>query len=124
MAGLVIDSTGNTLTYQVIGCAMEVHNRIGPGYREEIYGKALFNECERQGHPVQRQVPVEVSDLEEQVGLFYLDLLIADELVVEVKAFAHELTKDELAQVLNYLKATGKRVGLLFNFGRRKLEYK
>lgn len=122
--GLVIDATGNTLTYQVIGCAMAVHNRVGPGYKEEIYEKALFNECERQGLPVQRQVPVEVVDLEQQVGMFYLDLLISDQVVVEVKAFSHQLTNDELAQVLNYLKASGHAVGLLFNFGRRKLEYR
>jgi GxxExxY protein len=49
---------------------------------------------------------------------------VEDRLVVEVKAFSHQLTNDEIAQVLNYLKATGAQVGLLFNFGRRKLEYK
>ncbi len=55
---------------------------------------------------------------------FHLDLLVSEQVVVEVKAFSHQLTNDELAQVLNYLKATGHGVGLLFNFGRRKLEYR
>jgi GxxExxY protein len=59
-----------------------------------------------------------------QVALFYLDLYIEDQVVVEVKALSHQLTNDELAQVINYLKATRAPVGLLFNFGRRKLEYK
>jgi GxxExxY protein len=122
--GLVVDPTGNTLTYQIIGCAMDVHNRIGAGFKEEIYEKALFNECERRGLPVQRQIPVEVVDLDESVGIFYLDMLVSEQVVVEVKAFSHQLTNDELAQVLNYLKATGHGVGLLFNFGRRKLEYR
>jgi GxxExxY protein len=122
--GLVIDPTGNTLTYQIIGCAMDVHNRIGAGYKEEIYEKALANECERKGLQVQRQFPVEVTDLNEQVGMFYLDMLVSDQVIVEVKAFSHQLTGDELAQVLNYLKATRLEVGLLFNFGRRRLEYR
>jgi len=124
MTGLVVDSTGNTLTYQIIGCAMDVHNRLGPGYKEEIYENALYAGCERAGLPIQRQVPVEVFDLGETVGLFYLDLFVSEQVIVEVKAFSHQLTNDELAQVLNYLKATGASVGLLFNFGRRKLEYR
>jgi GxxExxY protein len=122
--GLVIDPTGNTLTYQIIGCAMEVHNRLGPGYKEEVYEKALHQECERKGIPGQRQVPVEVIDLDESVGMFYLDSVFSDQVLVEVKAFSHQLTNDELAQVLNYLKASGYGVALLFNFGRRKLEYR
>ena len=122
--GLVVDPTGNSLTYQIIGCAMDVHNRMGLGYKEEIYEKALANACERKGLQVQRQVPVEVTDLDQQVGMFYLDLLVSEQVVVEVKALSHQLTGDELAQVLNYLKATGYGVGLLFNFGRRRLEYR
>jgi GxxExxY protein len=58
------------------------------------------------------------------VGIFYLDLWIGDQVVVEIKAISHQLTNDEVAQVLNYLKATNATVGLLFNFGRRRLEYK
>ena len=57
------------------------------------------------------------------MALFYLDLWVNDQVVVEIKAFSHTLTNDERAQVINYLKATKAPVGLLFNFGRRKLEY-
>ena len=56
--------------------------------------------------------------------MYYLDLYVANQIVVEVKALSHLLTNDERAQVINYLKPTGAPVGLLFNFGRRKLEYK
>ncbi len=121
---LVEDTTGNTLTYLIIGAAMEVHNTIGPGYKEEVYEKALAVELSRQAMIVTRQHPVSVEYGGEQVALFYLDLFVEEQVVVEVKAFSHQLTNDERAQVINYLKATGAPVGLLFNFGRRALEYK
>lgn len=124
MSPLVEDVTGNDLTYRVIGAAMAVHNTLGPGLKEEVYEKALGVELSQQEIPAIRQHPVSVTYGSEQVGIFYLDLWVEDRLVVEVKAFSHQLTNDEIAQVLNYLKATGAQVGLLFNFGRRKLEYK
>jgi GxxExxY protein len=61
---------------------------------------------------------------QQQVALFYLDLFVEGQVIVEVKAFSHQLTNDERAQVINYLKATSSSIGLLFNFGRLKLEYK
>jgi len=124
MSKLVVDATGNDLTYRINGAAMAVHNKIGPGFKEEIYERALKNELINLGIAVEDQyaVPVEVDG--EQVGIFYLDLLVEGQVVVEIKAFAHLLTNDEIAQVLNYLKATGLLVGLLFNFGRRKLEHR
>jgi len=124
MSPLVLDATGNDLTYRIIGAAMAVHNQVGPGFKEEVYEKALEVELNRLNVAVQRQVPVPVEYQGEQVALFYLDLYIDDQVVVEVKALSHPLTNDELAQVINYLKATRAPVGLLFNFGRRKLEYK
>lgn len=124
MTTLVEDATGNDLTYRIIGAAMAVHNQIGPGYKEEVYEKALEVEVSHQRIAVVRQHPVTVEYGSEQVALFYLDLFVEGQVVVEVKAFSHQLTNDEHAQVINYLKATGAPVGLLFNFGRRALEYK
>jgi GxxExxY protein len=115
---------GERLTYRVIGSAMAVHNRIGPGYKEEIYEKALFNELQEMRIPVELQYPVDVEDVETHISRFYLDLYIIDKVVIEIKASSHQLTNDELAQVINYLKATQAPVGLLLNFGRRRLEYK
>jgi len=123
MPGLVVDATGNDLTYRIIGAAMQVHNRLGPGYKEEVYERALAAELEAEGVSVETQYRVEVYDQGNLVALFFLDLFVARTVVVEVKAFAHQLTNDERAQVINYLKATGAAVGLLFNFGRRRLEY-
>jgi GxxExxY protein len=124
MKGLVQDATGNDLTYRIIGAAMTVHNRVGVGYKEEVYEKALAAELTQRDIYVQRQFPVEVHYAETQVAVFYLDLWIEEQVVVEVKAFSHQLTNDERAQLINYLKATGAPVGLLINFGRRKLEFK
>lgn len=121
---LVEDSTGNKLTYLIIGAATEVHNSLGSGFIEEVYEKALFAEFIKRGIEVQAQFPVEIYHAELQVGLFYLDLLVENQVVVEVKALSHQLTNDEIAQVLNYLKAAQKSVGLLINFGRRRLDYR
>lgn len=103
---------------------MAVHNKVGPGFKEEVYEKALAVELVQRGMTVIRQYPVQVEYSGEVVALFYLDLFIDEKVVVEVKALGHQLTNDERAQVINYLKATGAPVGLLFNFGRRTLEYK
>jgi GxxExxY protein len=124
MAKLVIDETGNDLTFRIIGAAMAVHNRFGSGYKEEVYEKALEVELNHSGVPVVSEFPVPVEYEGEQVAVFYLDLLVDDRVVVEVKALSHQLTDDELAQVINYLKASQTPVGLLFNFGRRRLEYR
>ncbi len=124
MSKLVVDQTGNLLTYQIIGAAMAVHNQLGPGYKEEVYEKALWVELNQCGIATERQYPVSVEHGGEVVGIFYLDMLADDQIVIEVKALSHQLTNDELAQVINYLKASQKLVGLLFNFGRRKLEYR
>ena len=124
MSQLVIDPTGNELTYQIIGAAMAVHNQLGPGFREEVYEKALGVELNQRGISAQTQFPITVEHEGEVVGLFYLDLLVEERVIVEVKALSHQMTGDEVAQVINYLKAAEIPVGLLFNFGRRRLEYK
>ncbi|MCX7689383.1 GxxExxY protein [Thermoflexus sp.] len=123
MSKLILDATGNRLTYEIIGAAMSVHNALGSGYKEKVYERALAMELQRRGIGVERQFPVEVFHGDAPVALFYLDLFVERTVVVEVKAFGHQLTPDELAQVINYLKATGAPVGLLFNFGRRRLEW-
>ena len=124
MSQLVEDSTGNRLTYRIIGAAMDVHNQLGPGFKEEVYENALWVELNQRGISTERQYSVNVEHGGEVVGVFYLDLLADDQVVIEVKALSHQLTNDEVAQVINYLKAADKPVGLLFNFGRRRLEYK
>jgi GxxExxY protein len=64
LSKLVVDSTGNTLTYQIIGAAMAVHNQLGPGFKEEVYEKAMEVELNQRGISVKRQYPVTVEHLE------------------------------------------------------------
>ena len=112
------------LTYRVIGAAMKVHNALGPGLKEAAYQKALSLEMEAAGLSFDPERPVEIFLEGTSIGLLYLDHLVEGALIVEEKAFSHLLTNEEMAQVIAYLCATGLEVGLLLNFGRRRLEYK
>jgi GxxExxY protein len=105
----------NGLTHAVIGAAIEVHRHMGPGFRESIYEEAMCVELGLRGLAYQRQVPVAVHYKGREVGHGQLDLLVADTIVVELKA-VDELVAIHGAQLLSYLKATGCRLGLLINF--------
>lgn len=112
------------VTYDIIGAAMRVHSRIGPGLRERHYQRDLITEVKKAGRTVEEEYFVELWDGEGWLGRLYLDLLVDDVVVVECKAFSHLLTDEEIAQVICYLAATGLKVGLLLNFGRKRLQYK
>ena len=112
------------MTYKVIGAAMSVHNALGPGLKEAAYHRALSLEMERAGLSFETEKAVAISIDGSQVGRLYLDHLVEGQLVVEEKALSHLLTQEEIAQVITYLCATGTQVGLLLNFGRKRLEYK
>jgi GxxExxY protein len=112
------------LTYRIIGAAMKVHNELGPGLKEAIYQHALSLAMQEAGLSFEEEKHVQVAINETQVGLLYLDHFVEDTIVVEEKAFSHLLTDEEVAQVITYLAVMEAKVGLLLNFGRRKLEYK
>jgi GxxExxY protein len=112
------------LTYRIIGCAMRVHTRIGPGLKEHHYQRALSEEMLADGLVVSEEHHVEVYDGEVWIGRLYYDHMVNDCVIVEVEAFAHMLTDEHVAQVITYLAASGLQVGLLFNFGRKRLEFK
>jgi GxxExxY protein len=112
------------LTFKVIGAAMRVNNVLGPGLKESAYQKALSLELEKAGLSFEAERPVPISIDGAEIGLLYLDHLVEGELIVEEKAFSHLLTQEEVAQVITYLCATELNVGPLFNFGRRRLQYK
>jgi GxxExxY protein len=118
------DKPHSETTYRVIGAAMNVHNALGPGLKEAAYQHALSLEFEKAGLGFQAECAVEIYLDQVTVGLLYLDHLVEAEVVVEEKALSHLLTNEETAQVITYLCATGKKVGLLLNFGRERLEYK
>jgi GxxExxY protein len=122
--GLVTDAPYHKLCYDIIGAAMFVHNKQGPGHREKLYQRSLTARLRDIGLKVAEEVRVEIDFEGRPVGLLYLDHLVEDAVIVEDKAFSHMLTNEDIAQVITYLAATGLPVGLLFNFGRRRLEYK
>ena len=111
------------LTYAIIGAAIEVHRILGPGFLESVYEEALAHEFELRGIPYERQAKLAVRYKEIIAGEFRADFLVDGKVVVELKAIK-ALTEGDEAQLLNYLKGTGYRVGLLLNFGAPSLEHK
>ncbi|MEK6716704.1 MAG: GxxExxY protein [candidate division NC10 bacterium] len=103
------------LAREVIGAAIEVHRHLGPGFLESVYEEALVIELTLRGIPFERQRPVPVSYKERNVGEGRVDLLVAQELLVELKA-VESLAPIHKAQVISYLKAMGIHLGLLINF--------
>ena len=111
-------------TYKIIGAAMAVHKELGCGFLEAVYQEALGREFSIQGISSKAQPIIEI--LYKGVLLekkYQPDFVCYNEVIVEIKALA-ELTGTEEAQLINYLKASGLKVGLLLNFGARSLEYK
>jgi GxxExxY protein len=103
------------LAHDVIGAAIEVHRILGPGFLESVYEEALCVELGLRGIQFVRQYQSSVDYKGHAVGEHRLDLLVGDVLVVELKA-ADSLAPVHAAQVLSYLKTTGKQLGLLINF--------
>ena len=109
--------------YKIVGACMAVHRELGHGFLESVYQEALAIEFQRQGIPFQK---------EKEFGIIYkgitlhktykADFICYGQIIIELKALSG-LTNDHVAQLLNYLKATSLRVGLLVNFGTQSLEH-
>jgi GxxExxY protein len=108
------------LTEKIIGAAIEVHRLLGPGLLESIYEEALCVELRLRGISFQRQVEVDVDYKGHIIKGQRIDLLVAGEVIIELKSVAH-LPEVAVSQTLSYLKATGSKRALLINFGERKL---
>jgi GxxExxY protein len=111
-----IDPKLNEITSEIIGAAMAVHSALGPGLLESAYEACLLYELHKRGLKVAIQValPVIYDGVKLDCG-YRIDLLVADAVVVEVKA-VEALTAVHEAQLISYIKLSGKRVGLLINF--------
>ena len=111
-------------TYKIIGAAMEVHRELSCGFLEPVYQEALDTEFKNQEIPYKAQPVVGISYKESILEKKYQpDFVCFNEVIVEIKALS-KLTGTEESQIINYLKATGLKVGLLINFGSKSLEYK
>ena len=110
-------------TRQIIGGAMEVLNGLGHGLLEKPYENALVVEFGLRGIPFKQQPRYDVVYKNVRVGEYIPDLIAFDKIVVDTKVI-EKITDLEIGQILNYLKITGFRVGLILNFKRPKLEWK
>jgi len=110
--------------YKIIGCCMEVHNELGCGFLEPVYQEALSVVLLENKIPFVKEKVLDIEFRGRILNKKYIaDFICFDEVIVELKA-VEGLLPEHTAQVLNYLKATGKKLGLLINFGSPKLQYK
>ena len=121
MAELILEGA----SYAVIGAAIEVHRTLGPGFLEKVYQEAMQIELSAREIPFEAEKPIEIRYRGQCLTQkYFADLVCFEEILVEMKALK-QLSKQEEAQILNHLKATGAKVGLLINFGSHgKLEYR
>lgn len=112
-----------SLSFAIIGAAMEVHNILGPGFLEAVYQTALEKELTLRGILYQHQVELPVRYKGDVVGVYKADLVVDEKVIVEVKGIS-KLNASHNAQALHYLAATGLELAILINFGMSSLEYR
>ena len=113
----------NEITYQINGVVFEVNRVLGAGFLEKVYENALIIELHERGLKADSQVPLKVHYKGKVVGEYVVDIMVEDQVILELKS-VDKLQKIHEAQLLNYLKATGMKVGLLINFKYPKADIK
>jgi GxxExxY protein len=111
------------LTEKIIGCTYRIHNTLGFGFLESVYEKCLAIEFDKEGLSAEFQKPVEVFYEHRPVGNYVVDVLVEGKIIVELKA-VRTLNAAHEVQLVNYLTATKIPLGLLINFGEKKVEVK
>ena len=111
------------ITHKIIGAAYQVHNKLGFGFLESVYKKAMIIELSKDNFKVEPEKPLKVYYDDQAVGDFYVDLFVEDEIIVEVKS-VQNLAKEHEVQLVNYLNGLEKDIGLLINFGPSGVEVK
>ncbi len=111
------------VTEIIIGCAYRVYNKMGFGFLESVYEKCLLIELRKAGLDTESQKPITVYYNGEIVGEFVADIIVNDAIILELKS-VRRIIKAHEVQMVNYLVTTGKPVGLILNFGERKVEIK
>lgn len=110
------------LVFRIIGCAMAVHNALGHGLREKTYENSLAVEFKHQGLESSKQVKFPVYYRNEYVDEFIPDLVVEKRVIVDTKT-VETIIDEHRGTMLNYLKITGLKVGLIINYKHRKLEW-
>jgi len=103
------------ITRKIIGSAYQVFNQLGFGFLESVYKKALLIELNKNNLKVEEEKPLDVYYDNQVVGNFYVDVLVEDKIIVELKS-VQNLAKEHEVQLVNYLKGLQKEIGLLINF--------
>ena len=109
------------LTRRIIACAIEVHKKLGPGLLEKLYKEAMMIELELNGLKVQKNVQTPVEYKGRPIGDYYIDLLVEDSVILELKSVERHDPVFE-SQILSYMRLTGKKVGLLINFNSKMVK--
>jgi GxxExxY protein len=110
------------LSYQIVGLAMEVYNELGYGFLEKVYENALILLFRQSGLEVKQQYPIKVDFRGQVVGEYIADIFVEDKIILELKT-VDKIANIHKSQVLNYLRATNIKLGILLNFSKKKLEY-
>jgi len=113
----------NELTCRIRGAVFQVNKQLGSGFLEKVYENALLVELRNIGLSAEAQVPVKVRYKAHEIGEYFADIVVENQVIIELKAI-EALQKSREAQLLNYLKATGYKVGLLINFTHPRAQIK
>lgn len=106
------------ITGEILKAYYNVYNALGYGFLEKVYENAMFIELHNTSLKIEKQKPISVYYDEQEVGEYFADLLVEDQVIIELKS-AEAIRKEHEFQLINYLRATGLEVGLLLNFGKR-----
>ncbi len=110
------------LSFKIVEAAIEVHRQLGPGYAENLYEEALKIELRQRGYRVEQQKKIEVKYKNQAIGLHVLDIVVADRVILELKAVS-DILPLHLQQALGYLKSTDFPLAIVINFGAERLQF-
>ena len=110
-------------SYEIVGAAIRVWKTLGYGFLEKVYENALVIELRKRDFRVEQQEPVKVRYEDQIVGDYVADIVVNDAILLQIKS-AQLIADEHVAQTLNYLKATGIRLGIILNFGPEQMEHK
>ncbi len=111
------------LTETIIGCAYRIYRKLGYGFLESVYEKSLLIELQKAGLKAESQIPINVMYEDQCVGSFFADIIVENTIILELKSVSKIITAHEV-QLVNYLTATDKPVGLILNFAEHGVEVK
>ncbi len=110
------------LSYKIVGLAIQVRRELRFGFLEKVYENALMVLLEENGIKAEQQVPIKVNFHGRIIGNYIADILVEDSIILELKTI-DKITKYEMAQTLNYLKATGLKLAIILNFSKEELSH-